>query len=281
MKTVNSFSPHRLGLLLRKDFYEHRRAYLLLLIVTYGVMALFFLFLLFALPKVYDAEYDYFVRQAFGNSSLTFHLALLFAGAFASLSGSMVMPDLSNKASRLQLLSLPALPSEKFVCRWLVTTIGGALMFLLAFEAADFTRVIVGRLFTDFPLQPVVTHMFSRMPGHADLWIEDLLEPLQMGLFGIVAVQSFFLLGGMIWHRLVFVKTFTTGVVIVILFSTTLAGTFLLCHSHDASYYPRLLWLDEHLRDWHIYVALTAFALVNWIIAYFRFRETELRHRLL
>lgn len=90
-------------------------------------------------------------------------------------------------------------------------------------------------------------------------------------------VQSFFFLGSVVWPKNALVKTFAAGISIMVvytLFAITLGKAVL----PDNFYMADSNFSDETART-----LVTSFnfmlVLFNWVIAYFRFKESEIINR--
>ncbi|KAB4204560.1 hypothetical protein GAQ04_14465, partial [Bacteroides uniformis] len=90
-------------------------------------------------------------------------------------------------------------------------------------------------------------------------------------------LQSFFLLGSTVWPKNALIKTFAAGVCIfvsyiliaVLCLETILPNNFFMTEP----YINR-----EASSDWLIFIT-SFFALFNWVLAYFRFKESEIINR--
>ena len=118
------FSLRRLGRLLRKQLAEYYTNYLLGMGVLLGGLLLFM------------GGISYFENRNFSVSTQAgfFALLLLATGAFFT---STVFAALGDKRQAASLLTLPASALEKFLAGWLLSLPGFALVFVVAFYAAD------------------------------------------------------------------------------------------------------------------------------------------------
>lgn len=69
-------------------------------------------------------------------------MSLAIGGVAVVLGGSMLCLNLRTKQSRITCLSLPASNQEKFLARYLISTVGMAVVFLAALLTADVLRVL-------------------------------------------------------------------------------------------------------------------------------------------
>ena len=91
------------------------------------------------------------------------------------------------------------------------------------------------------------------------------------------AVQSFFLLGSVIWPRNSLVKTFAAGVCIIIVY-TLIAAALMKVFLPD-NFYMANPGIPNETMLTLISTGLCLFALFNWVLAYFRFKESEIINR--
>ena len=106
---------------------------------------------------------------------------------------------------------------------------------------------------------------------------------LQFGavIAGYFFVQSLFVLGSTIWPKNSFLKTFASGTIIWIVYF--LVGVFmskmLLQSNKHYSFPDNIIMSDEAM--WGLLIAVSIFfTLFNWILAYFRFKESEIINRM-
>ena len=106
---------------------------------------------------------------------------------------------------------------------------------------------------------------------------DSVLKMLAMG--GEGDVQSLFVLGSSIWPKNSFLKTFASGTIIgMVYFAVGALVSKVLLES--GRYYSGGVLESKETTLWIVIVAGIFFALVNWVLAYFRFKESEIINRM-
>lgn len=274
------FSASRFMDLCRKEMVENWKSHLLRVAMMYGVMAIAFVWngyeeykpFLSPLPKHYP-EYDpawNFVLYAF----------VVFLIIFGMLSASFTMEKMKTKTSRLRVLMTPATPFEKYFSGWLLSTFVYIIVFLIAFKLADYTRVLVYMGYS-------VSYPDLKVIAPVDLgWligIPDFNSPFATADVALVGIsvyfffQSCFVLGSAIWPKNSFIKTVAAGIIIIIVYVLVVTFFATLLMPEHFNYNP-----DIEDRTVKIITATVAmcFAVGNWTLAYFRFKESEIINRM-
>lgn len=265
--------------LCRKEMVENWRSNVLRIVLLYGVMAVI---LLWNGYFEYRGNYPSYYLERNEDSAWRFALVafMWFLWGFGCLSASFTMETMKTKTSRLSVLMTPATLFEKFFCRWMLSTVVFLIVFLITFKLADYTRFLIYSLsYPDLKvIAPVkLTHLVGDAKGYYTLCRTSI------ELIAVVAVyfffQSCFVLGSSIWPKNSFLKTFAAGSIITI--SYTIIAYFL----------SKALWGDtfSHLSGVYmseesmlnlLIIASTFFALLNWALAYYRFKESEIIQRM-
>ncbi|WP_044265611.1 hypothetical protein [Bacteroides timonensis] len=272
------FSAPRFVNLCRKEMVESWKANLLRFVMMYGIMAIAF---------VWNGYFQYNHLEGLINRGITqdpiwtfelgaFIWALVIMGL---LSASFIMERMKSKTNRIAMLMTPATMFEKFFSRWLVFTFGFLIVFLIAFKLADWTRVAV--YMVSYPeLKDIISSTpLSHLVGKGQFWtVFDDCNYFMLGVSAYFFVQSLFVLGSSIWPKNSFVKTFSAIVVVAIIYIAigSVLGKILFEArgvrgvNQDIS--------DESMTLWTTIIFL-GMAIINWIVAYFRFKESEIINR--
>ncbi len=134
MKKPNMyFNPSRLWLLLKLEIFQSRKGLLLTIVITFGL--LFFLGFLIVPVAEYSKVYD--------SHSGAYAFALLTGGFILS---SLAFHGLRNTLSRIQYLTLPVSSLERFICMWLLTSVGWIILFTLTFTLYTWIANPIGQL---------------------------------------------------------------------------------------------------------------------------------------
>ena len=278
----NIFNFKRFGLVLSKDFRENRKKYLLQWLTMFGILTVVFMLYSYrALQGNHNPDFNQVFLQ------MSSFLFLGFGVFFASTS----MNSMREKTSRIAYLTMPASNLEKYLSRWLIVTIGFIIFFFIALWMADAVRVVYCHYrnpeldirFLDFTklVNPEETINFR---VYAFFSKEFFAFCLCLYFF----LQSLFILGAAFWQKASFVKTFSAIVVLVILFYFINWGMIKIVH-HDFDNFGNQLgpFLTAKFFDFseNIFFLIGAclfipFTFFNWIVAFFRLRESEIIKRL-
>lgn len=269
------FSMHRFVDVCRKEMVENWKTYILRSVMVYGMLAIVF---------IWDAYFDYQRPDihSHGVDPLWAFEARIFLFAFViwgCISASFAMERMKTKTSRTVVLMTPATMFEKYFSRWLIAVCGFLVVFLIAFKMADWTRVFVymvkypdSNVISSFPLWQFWTNsgaFYEEAGGGGP----------QMLVFvsAYLLVQSFFMLGSTVWPKNALIKTFSAGISIVIayvLFAVISGKIFL----PDNFFMGKTDVSKEIMQTVAISVNFF-FVLFNWVLAYFRFKESEIINR--
>lgn len=267
------FSLPRFMNLCRKEMVENWRSNVLRMVLMYGVMAV---------VMVWNGYFEYRGTYSHERDPMWIFLLIAFIWGlwgFGCLSASFTMERMKTKTSRTSMLMVPATPFEKFFSRWFVFTVVYLVVFLISYKLADYTRLIIYSL--AYPEKDFIAPVaLSHLAGDKKYY--TLCNTgLQFGalMSGYFFVQSLFVLGSSIWPKNSFLKTFAAGTVIVMVYFLVgiLMSKILL---ENGQYYPGGIFESKDTIWWIIIVAGIFFALVNWTLAYFRFKESEIINRM-
>jgi hypothetical protein len=210
--------------------------------------------------------------------------------AFGIVFASTFMNPMNSKTKRISYLLTPSSDFEKFFSRLITFTIGYIISFFVALYAAEILRVIVCSVrYPDIEIRFIdLTGLIY--PGK-DWSFSNYL--FNKSLFSIAIsmyflFQSLFILGSTFWEKATFVKTFTAGALIPLLY-------ILICYWTISIFYENLNNFGNVLQSFDSFaennineeqsqiIALSViffFTIANWTLAYFRFRESEIIKRL-
>ena len=269
------FSAPRFVNLCRKEMVESWKANLLRFVMMYGIMAIAF---------VWNGYFRYKYPQGMINGGveqdpiwyfeLTIFLwAIVIMGL---LSASFVMERMKTKTNRIAVLMTPATMFEKFLSRWLVFTFGFLIVFLIAFKLADWTRVMI--YMVSYPeLKGVIASAPLSYLGNSGYYWTGLQtwDGLLMALSGYFFAQSIFILGSSIWPRNSFVKTFSAVIVIIIVYVAIGSVLAKILFEGRGGHGVHQTMSDEAMMHLST-VVFFVMAIFNWVVAYFRFKESEI-----
>lgn len=272
------FSLPRFMNLCRKEMVENWRSNVLRMVLMYGVMAV---------VMVWNGyfEYRYWHSGQIEDPAWTFLLVVFIWSlwGFGCLSASFTMEKMKTKTSRTSMLMVPATPFEKFFSRWFVFTIVFLVIFLISYKLADYTRFIIYSLAYPEEKDFIIPVDLSHLVGERKTYYTLCRTGLQFGalLSAYFFVQSLFVLGSSIWPKNSFLKTFASGTVIAIVYfllAVFMSKMFL----ENGNYYSENVFtgMSEDTAMSIMIVVGIFFTLMNWTLAYLRFKESEIVNRM-
>lgn len=271
---TDSFSMRRFGRLLVTDLTSNAKKYSMWLGLIVGVIVALAVIAIIGnssiiTSKTYHIEdyYSLIERDPVANFMQDIFYFSLFITV--TVAASQTMQNLSTKTSRINALMLPATQLEKFLSRWIIFIPLFLAAFLLSFQVIEWARVM---------FEMMIFGSDANIHSLNVMWLlfpEDDAER-DLIILSIVFLQSIFVLGSTIWPSNTLVKTvcalFVAGVGLTLFGS--LCGNILL----DSRYNYTLDISDE--TAWTISRSLVSvFTLINYIIAYFRYKEIEIIQR--
>lgn len=272
------FSLPRFMNLCRKEMVENWRSNVLRMVLMYGVMAV---------VMVWNGyfEYRYWHSGQIEDPAWTFLLVVFIWSlwGFGCLSASFTMEKMKTKTSRTSMLMVPVTPFEKFFSRWFVFTVVFLVIFLISYKLADYTRFIIYSLAYPEEKDFIIPVDLSHLVGERKTYYTLCRTGLQFGalLSAYFFVQSLFVLGSSIWPKNSFLKTFASGTVIAIVYfllAVFMSKMFL----ENGNYYSENVFtgMSEDTAMSIMIVVGIFFTLMNWTLAYLRFKESEIVNRM-
>lgn len=273
------FSMSRFVSLCRKEMVENWKANMLRVVLMYGIMAIAF---------VWNGYFQYnnpkwlLTRGVTADPAWTFVL-IIFLWAIiimGLLSASFIMERMKSKTNRIAMLMTPATMFEKFFSRWLVFTFGFLIVFLIAFKLADWTRVLVYMVSYPELKDIIAATPLSHLLGNSnEYWTAfQTCEGFILGVSVYFFAQSIFILGSAIWPKNAFVKTFSAIVVIGIVYVLVGATLTKIVYETRGIHGVNHSISDEMMMNLSI-VFFFVLSIFNWVVAYFRFKESEIINR--
>ncbi|MCM1521868.1 MAG: hypothetical protein NC039_04360 [Muribaculaceae bacterium] len=266
MNTHELFSLLRLRMLLSKYLLENHRRLLL-----QGLMLTALMIIVATLCGLMS-DWDSYLMSGTSSSikpelrwftAITFLMGLVVA--------SSAFSTMSTTRESLHTLTCPASWLEAFTVRWIVAVPLFILWALASALVADSVRVLITWLTlpSASPFAPIIPLIFGRSsifgadPG--DFW--------ELLLF-MLSLQSFFLLGAIVWRTHHFIKTFISLWAIGLAYCITGFGVVL-------STYGPCFWLKQPTIDVDtlVNIVLTVIILINYSLTCLRFKEADLINR--
>lgn len=296
MNTI--FDLKRFGQVLSKDVQENWKKYLMLFLLMTGILALVFYIQADAVySNIHKNEaviefnpedgnhYRYNLFQNI-NSGFLITVSILFL-IFGVLFASTFMAPMRNKVERTAYLMHPASMLEKFITRGLIVSLGFYIAFFIGLFIVDVLHVaIFSAIYPDIGSIRMLdfSYLVQYSEDESARYFLFYSFSTFVGVFSFfLLLQSIFVLGASIWPKLPMVYTFVASLLIVLLFVLLCRWMILLFYSDSGQFSNVMNTLfrdiDEAKGKWLLSGGFLFFSLVNWVIAYFRFKESELINR--
>ena len=277
----NIFDIKRFGLVFRKDLMEGWKRYALLFLTMFGIMAII-------ITWNYLDYYDDIAQGYRSNyeKEILRYIPLLF-GAFGLLFAATFMSPMNSKLKKITYLVSPSSNLEKYLTRWIIVTVVYIISFFIAMWVADALRVAICS--ARYPNLDVAFIDLTKLVYPGNDWDNSYVFTKESFVFYITLYflfQSLFVLGSTFWEKTSFVKTFTAGALIVFLYVMTCRWAILLFYGNFDEFFnvPNSFEYFRNIKNEQGVIimafVISIFALINWTLAFFRFRESEIIKRL-
>jgi hypothetical protein len=262
-----TFSFYRLGLLIRKQWAERGRLYILMLGAIAGLLAIAFFIWGISDTKTLWIEPLYI---------------FLFVGLFLGgcIMAGMTFSDLSQRTTGIYYLGTPATHTEKLVC---------GILYAQVFYNAAYLAIFFIIKALAFGLVALHPHMEIRHVTDNAEQLDGFRTAYYFASIIFAAIQTFYLLGSVFFERFAFVKTTVAGALIGILFVLFLhyaiepimpvnmepqgVGGFRLQGASGETYIYTLPYGLSKFLWWMVrYMWMP----ILWVVAFFRLKEKEI-----
>ena len=256
----NTFNIQRFGLLLKRQWLEFGKIYLISLVVVLGVLLAFYV----------GSLWPYLTEQRpFYSRHLNFRepLFLIFGFMFISVIASAYFSHLGQKPKAIIDLMIPASTFEKFLTGIFFTALLSTASFLLLFYLTDlaFVAKLRGLYKND---EAYMLYFFTK--NNANQFMPIYWVPF--------FVTSIFLLGSIYFEKFHYIKT----TICVMIFSGIWAA--IIAKSGKELFEGKIPINNDHMRhmfntkdnaELWITLLLIVLTLVFWSITYVRLKEKE------
>ena len=280
----NFFNIKRFGLVFRKDMMENWKRYTLMFLVMPGVITIVNTW------TSYD-HYDKLSKHPEYVSDLKIYLmglSVLMYVIFGLIFSSTFMTPMNSKIKRLSYLIIPSSNFEKYFTRFIIVTVGYTISFIIALFIAELLRVgIYSAMYPDLKIDfiKLAFYVNERMPNSFYFFSKESYIIIACIYF---LFQSLLVLGSTFWDKIAFVKTFISIILIIIAYVYLCRGAMFLFYSDDYNlflYIVHILALKFGNTSTEVIITsyiciMSFFTVVNWILTYFRLRESEIIKRL-
>ena len=196
-----TFNLNRILLLLKAELLQGKRRPLLVGAVAFAFMT----FLVLTLP---DKDTGGFQDHEFLNIYYIWYPIFLLIGGF--IFTSYAFSQLDEKPGAHHYLTLPASTLEKFVSKWLITSVGFAFVYTVAFWLAATIINMISQVV--YNATPFAFSLFNNIDG-----FETETPFLFVKIY--LAVQTIYLVGAIMFRKYVVFKTPLAGLGITLAFA--------------------------------------------------------------
>lgn len=276
----NIFDFGRFMLVLKKDVAENWRKQAIIALSLFGVMLIFYMFN--SISDYQQISYnlsaaDYAEKL---NREYVSYGTIMFILTFLAYI-SLMMDPISSKRKRTTYLIFPASSFEKFLVRAIQHTLGFLITFFVAFYLMDIVRVAICSV--SFPDMDVRFIDLKAVFGseHNKAIFSD-WNTFIFAFSWFVLALSLFALGSTFWQKNAIVKNAVAFFILLfVFFSYNALLTRTLSDSenvyHNAFLNPNIFF-EESSSSIMIPICF-ALSAACWVLAYFRFKETEIIQR--
>lgn len=275
----NTFKIHRFTLLLKRQWLEFGKVYLMTLAVVFAIIICFY--------AMSFSNVDEYKKADIINNLLRFRIPLfvLLGLLFISIVASAYFLHLGNKARAIGDLLTPASKLEKYTTAIVYTTIVPILSFLLIFYMVDFAFVQANlNNYSDTQNIYENGEYINRTMQNSD-WLffrYSMLSTTHFGyLVGIcttisVLVTSLFLAGSIYFNRFQYIKTLVAVVAFVSVATLVYFQAIQFFFDNKVRISPNQTYDDNHGNGPFLVVtALALVALFLYVVGYIRYKEKE------
>ena len=265
MKTMNNnFQFSRLLMVMRWDVFTNLKTYLnMTLGMTFALLP-FFIMQLYQLSKQYQLFPDAIDLSYWGMSQ---YVLMIFSIAMYMMATQIFMV-MKTTGQREQFLMLPASNLEKYISRFLFSTLGAAVAMITAIVVSDLVQLIFSFLLLPGHHQSVCLSTVALLWKIWTTFIENidstgaLLLSLLIVTCGVL-VHSFFILCGTLFRKHTIVVTtilFIAMTYLVIYVIESVPGTITTCLNHgDNSWLFSLLIAELLLGGFQYWLSYKVF----------------------
>lgn len=271
----NNFQFSRLLMVMRWDMFTNLKSYLnMMLGMTFALLP-FFIMQLYQLSKQYQLFPDTIDLSYWGMSQ---YVLMIFSIAMYMMATQIFMV-MKTTGQREQFLMLPASNLEKYISRFLFSTLGAAVAMITAIVVSDLVQLIFSFVLLPGHHQSVCLSIMALLWKIWTTFIEsiDSAGALMLSLLIMtcgVLVHSFFILCGTLFRKHTIVMSgilFIVMIYLVIYVIESVPGTITTCLMHGDNSWIFCLLIAELLlagfQYWLSYKVFTRMQVIcnRWI----------------
>ncbi|MDQ7948226.1 MAG: hypothetical protein REI78_07100 [Pedobacter sp.] len=256
----NTFNITRFGLLLKRQWLEFGKIYLISLLVALGVIIAFYGIALWDVLALHET---------FQHSDLTFRepLFLIFGFLFITVIASTYFAHLGQKPKAIIELMIPASTFEKFIAGIFFTGILSTVCYLFLFYITDL--VFISKL------QSIVKNVSAEETKQLD-YLHKYVDVMPSFAYVVpLFFTSIFLLGSIYFNKFHYIKTAVAAMIF------TGIWTYIVVKTGELLMEGRIP-VEQHKLNWSeqtafnlITLLLLVLTFIFWAITYVRLKEKE------
>ena len=265
-----TFNMHRFSLLIKRQWLEFGKIYLVTLGVALGVIITFYSFSLFNLLTANKgvSPYDLNFREP---------LFIIFGFLFITVITSSYFSHLGQKPKAIIDLMLPASSFEKFVASIFFTAFLSTLSFIAIFYLTDLAFVTKLRsTFQNFAKEETRNGVKLVVNHLAYFFVENYPRDFK-SIFLIIPffVTSFFLLGSIYFSKFHYIKTAISGMIFAGIWGLIIVNTNDLIFNGRIPKEQTFVNLGKGEMELGIFLLILILTVIFWAITYIRLKEKE------
>ncbi|MCF0236605.1 MAG: hypothetical protein HUK09_07950 [Bacteroidaceae bacterium] len=263
MTTVSNFNWQRFRLVVLHQFHESRG-----LLVNFLLGGFIALFVMYLFTGYFMIDFEFVDLDTWSTFAAVYtYMAIV---TMLHIGYSLIFSHLKTKQARINFYMLPATNAEKYFARLLLTSLGSAVLILVAFVAADLLSWALLALMQrpGAMVMPVIGDHISKLCGLIGLGINKVGDTLEIhevlfmipfGLSSLVTYHAIYVLGGTVFRKFAFLLTtaFNSAVSIVLSIPFSIIAAFF------TNWEAIIHWINE--IPFHIWLSIGS--LVNLLFA--------------
>lgn len=266
--TSDNFSPARCASVIGLYVTENKRTILLSIASIFGILTLLAIFAMLKTNYNYPVSYS---GVTYDRALMMLPTYIILGYIFSALACSIAFMTLKSKQGRIHTLMVPANASEKLLARIIIFMIAFPVMYILLLCCADSVRCLIVSC-TNHVVEPMPVYVALFNPQIRHIILTNDPIAIRMAVLGFFALQSFFLLGSVIWPRLSSLKTFAVFTAIGLFYAGTAVWLSVILSKN------RMTYISSGYNGHEIAILTTigiAAILFNLAMTWMRLRETD------
>jgi hypothetical protein len=260
----NTFNIQRFGLLLKRQWLEFGKIYLISLVVVIGVDVAFYIFNLYPFT-------------GFSSQTLEFRtpLFVLFGLLFITAIASTYFAHLGQKPKAIIDLMIPASTFEKFLGGILFTALLSTISFILIFYLTDLAFVSYMRsVFQDTEISQTAPSVKENL-AYFFVYQSERSHLLQPFYIAPLLMTSIFLLGSVYFNKFHYIKTAISVMIFCGIWAAIIAKSGKLLFDNKVRTNEVSMSMERYSLEFWSAVLLVVLTVIFWAITYVRLKEKE------